>query len=181
MTTRLSPGEFRATCRKAEHVPFADVPRELLDFIDAGEVPERGLPDALRSYANGTGMARVTTTWDRKLKANVVALSCSFETTDRAEFVEHMATVHGRMTGRWSMSRVTENGAFSKQVRAGVPRTRRLEEGQPFKPLLKSIAEDLVTCDCCGLVMERRGDLAGERFVREHLAMCVGPVESVSA
>lgn len=168
---RLAVGEFLATCRMSEHVPFNDVPHELLDFIDAGEISERDLPDALRSYANGTGTTRVTTTWDSKRMANVVALTCSFTTTDKAEFEAHMAAVHGRARSNWEASTLTANGRHCRSIKAGPAKVKRPEAGQPFKPSLKAIAQDLVTCGHCGLVIERT-DHSGERFAREHLAEC---------
>lgn len=171
VVTADSLGEFLATCRMTEHVRFADVPHELLDFIDAGEISERSLPDALRSYANGTGTTKVTSTWDKKLVANVIALSCSFTTSSKAEFEDHMAGVHGRTTRTWEASTLTSTGRRCQSVKRGVTKTKRPDEGQPFKPSVKAIAQDLVTCGHCGLVIERI-DAEGERFAREHLAQC---------
>ncbi|HSV39889.1 MAG TPA: hypothetical protein VLI04_14115, partial [Nocardioidaceae bacterium] len=86
-----------------------------------------------------------------------------FETTDKVAFEEHMKTLHNRKPaiGEWE--------TFSKSIRRGWVSPR---PGREKAPLKKAITELTVTCDGCGLVIERDGRSASELFLREHLTLC---------
>ncbi|KRB73060.1 hypothetical protein ASE01_19995 [Nocardioides sp. Root190] len=153
----LKPGEFRATCRRSTWVPLdvlTPVERAEIDRLEAQRAIDRFTVSLFR--------------YDSKLKCEVVALTCSLETTDRDEYLAHMKRIHPKETA--ARLRDSPDLAFCKRIKAGWPKLRLPNEGKPFKAT-KSDASMLVTCGC-GLVMER-GTSSAELYIREHLERCV--------
>lgn len=140
------PGEFRAVCRKSEWVPLADVLA----------LPTEAQPDT------------ATSRWDHKLRCEVVAVACSFETDDREAYVEHMKTVHN------GGCKVRLSVAPLKMWRYPAPGMGLKPEGQPFKPSTQALAKDVRTCASCGLVAEVGERAADVLWWAEHERMCTG-------
>jgi hypothetical protein len=159
MTDRLQPGEFRATCNLAKPHPIS-----LMAAYERREAEERG-------WKKGFREARVKGD-TRRTECYLEPLCDGFETTDKSAFVEHMATVHGRTLTGWSCSK----GANADLVNRASGTWRTPRPGREGAPLKKAITEATVTCEGCGLVMENGTTLASERYVREHLELCVSRV-----
>jgi hypothetical protein len=151
---QLKPGEFWGRCILVMPHPISELPMYL-----RREYEERG-------WKKGHREAMVKRK-RRMTECYLEPLCDGFETTDKAAFEQHMREVHGRkqVTGEWE--------TFSKSIRRGWVSPRPGREGAPLK---KAIVEGTVTCEGCGLVMERADTLASERFVREHLELCVSRV-----
>lgn len=149
-TTRLRPGEFRATCNLTKPHPISELPHYL-----RREYEEKGWKKGFREAVVKRDRRRVECFLEPLCEGHVF--------TDRAVFEDHMTKVHGRRrhTGEWE--------TFSASIKRGWVSPRAGREDTPLK---KAVAERVVTCDACGLVMERGETHAAELFVREHLERC---------
>lgn len=138
------PGEFRARCRRSRWVPLADV----LDTWSAEQRAEQQV-DTEKSR------------WDSKMRCEVVAARCAFETADPAELERHLQNLHGggmrytvpSMRRRWSAPKL-------------------LPEGRSFETT-KAIEKGLRTCAGCGLIAEHTPTQQFELWWCEHTSMCV--------
>lgn len=155
MKTSLTskPGQFRATCRRSSWVLEQHVPQ-------------------------GWDLDTITSKWDKKQEAAVFLVPCTLDTTDRAEFEEHMRHKHDGGIYRWDGGGLEPNPAETRNYnprmampvrKAKLPRAT--SEGKPFKTL-KFIQRDLRTCTDCGLVAEIDGSNATELWWTEHQRGC---------
>lgn len=129
-------GEFRGTCRLGQWVIEADLPP-------------------------GINMADLVSRWDKKLEANVFAVACVLDTTDRAEFEQHMKTKHDNGRYAYDGAGLKPDPPLRKTYAPRVPTPiksdtlkRATAQGLPFKPSLKAIAAAVKTCTDCGLIAE---------------------------
>lgn len=150
MTTTSKPGEFRAVCKKGAWRPIEALTLEQRSAVDAGEIPSR---------------------WDHKLRAEVAAVPCTLDTTDREVFVAHMAEIHGVKAGHHMLG---HRGYAARPTPAAMRKVwkgpKLSEDGQPF------VSRDggTETCPSCGLISELPQSHAAELWWREHLERCIG-------
>lgn len=160
-------GDFKATCRTGAYLPTDDLTE-----------PERAWAAEEDARQAEAGEYRDVYRWDKRRKVETVRVECHLDTTDRAEYLEHMARVHGRKTATWEASSPTRSGRLAASTRKPWRAPKLEDEGTPFKPSNKAVAEAVETCPSCGLVAEIRGvgfgRNADELWWREHVSMCTG-------
>lgn len=159
---RPRPGAFKATCRKGARLPV----HELTEA-------ERLRAEAESADLRDAGRYDYVFAWDRKRKVETALIPCSLDTTDRAEYLAHMERFHGRKPRGPAQVR-------RPKIRSTYP-SAAPDEGRPFKPSAKAIAETVETCDGCGLVAEVNGTHAAEQWWREHLSLCTARADRGAA
>lgn len=135
MRTHLTKkaGDFRAVCKQGAWLPA-------------------------HRLEPGTDLDALASRWDRKLKENVYIAECALDTADRAEYLAHMADVHGKKP---------RGPAQLKRGRGMWPAVPRKADEKPF-----NTKADVETCDGCGLVAEHDGSNATELWWTEHQRGC---------
>lgn len=145
-----APGQFRARCSMT------------IAKLDTKLTPEE------RREAKEKGYRR---SYDRDGRHNKVRWfvhfpQCGgFETTDRAAFVEHMRTVHGKGEVKG------ESESWALGIRKMWRGPRLSANG---KALPKAASELVRTCTSCGLVAEVGERASDVLWWDEHERMCVG-------
>lgn len=149
--TDRKPGAFRAVCQQASWTPYGNLTHEQLTAANDNAWPCR---------------------WDRKLDANVVAVPCSLDTTDRATFEAHVAEAHADRGGIYA-SPTARSDVYLRTHRLPIPvpvkmwkAPRLTDEGKPYDD-----HGALRTCPTCTLVSQVEGN-AGELWWDEHVRGC---------
>lgn len=163
------PGEFRATCRTGARLPLDQLtPEERLDL-------DRRIAE---TEARGEYVGHLQS-WDRKLRVEVALIECSLNTTDRDEYLAHMARFHGKKpTLNIDLSGSNLDLVRRASGRWATPKAK--PEGTPVKPSTKEIEAALSTCGRCGLVAELGWAQADRLWWNEHLELCAGAETSAA-
>lgn len=137
--TRRVPaiGEFRASCHGKIWVPVHQLTAEQQAAVD---------DEIVRQNAYTARFSSGITRWNRKTHLEEAQIDCRFQTTDRAEFVVHMRSLHGAKSIK--PTKDTERRALNK-LSPWPGKVKQIEDGARWP------ADDKRTETCaCGLVIE---------------------------
>jgi hypothetical protein len=151
-------GEFRATCRKGAYLLLEQMtPEERIDL-------DRRIAEA-EARGEYTGMLQ---RWDKGRKAEVGLVECTLATTDREEYLAHLARFHNKRTTLTPFRNESNLDLFRRA--SGKWRGPKAKpEGTPVKPDV-----DFKTCPACGLVAEVGYRVGYVLWWDEHTRMCAG-------
>ena len=175
--TGSKPGLVAARCRMAG--AWESARAELVDLWRGHlerSVPYNAGAEAVEAYREEWArLDKALEPWSERNKDGEWGrhVQCSFDTTDRAAYDDHMRSVHGKcnVSGR--------NGPWAKTIKAGAYRPRLTDEGKPWKDPSKRKGKPLTqTCPTCGLIAEVDDRAANVLWWDEHTRGCALVVAS---